>query len=34
MKQVAPPCPEFYGDHEWNVNLWGTYAFTNTELRS
>jgi hypothetical protein len=32
MKQVAPPpCPEWYGDHEWNVNLWGTYAFTNTE---
>ncbi len=31
MKQVAPPCPEWYGDNEWNVNLWGTYAFTNTE---
>jgi hypothetical protein len=33
MKQVAyvPPCPEWYGDREWNVNLWGTYAFTNTE---
>src|SRR6184192_2642108 len=32
MKQVAPPpCPEWYGDDEWNVNLWGTYAFTNTE---
>jgi hypothetical protein len=32
MKQVAPPpCPEWYGDYEWNVNLWGTYAFTNTE---
>src|SRR6266511_4119608 len=23
MKQVAPPCPEFYGDNEWNVNLFG-----------
>jgi hypothetical protein len=32
MKQVAPPpCPEWYGDNEWNVNLWGTYTFTNTE---
>jgi hypothetical protein len=32
MKQVAPPpCPEWYSDNEWNVNLWGTYAFTNTE---
>jgi hypothetical protein len=33
VKQVAasPPCPEWYGDKEWNVNLWGTYAFTNTE---
>jgi hypothetical protein len=33
MKQVAPPpCPGWYGDREWNVNLWGTYAFTNTEF--
>jgi hypothetical protein len=34
MKQVAyvPPCPEWYGDREWNLNLWGTYAFTNTEF--
>jgi hypothetical protein len=32
MKQVAPPpCPEWYGDNEWNINLWGTYAFTGTE---
>src|SRR5205823_6541186 len=32
IKQVAPPpCPQWYGDTEWNVNLWGTYAFTNTE---
>jgi hypothetical protein len=32
MKQVVPaPCPEWYGDNEWNVNLWGTYAFTNTD---
>ncbi|HEY2567860.1 MAG TPA: hypothetical protein VGI25_00930 [Candidatus Udaeobacter sp.] len=32
MKQVAPPCPDWYGDREWNVNLWGTYTFTNTEF--
>jgi hypothetical protein len=33
MKQIAPPpCPGWYGDREWNVNLWGTYAFTNTEF--
>src|SRR5882724_8448356 len=34
MKQVAyvPPCPGWYGDREWNLNLWGTYAFTNTEF--
>src|SRR5438034_198240 len=33
MKQVAPPpCSEWYGNREWNVNLWGTYAFTNTEF--
>jgi len=33
MKQVAPPpCPGWYGDREWNVNLWGTYAFTNTDF--
>jgi len=33
MKQAASPaCPEWYGDREWNVSLWGTYAFTNTEF--
>jgi hypothetical protein len=33
MKQaaVAAPCPEWYADNEWNVNLWGTYVFTNTD---
>jgi hypothetical protein len=34
MKQVAPappPCPEWYADNEWNVSLWGAYAFTGTE---
>jgi hypothetical protein len=31
-KQVAAtPCPEWYSDNEWNVNLWGTYAFTGTD---
>jgi hypothetical protein len=32
MKEAAaPPCPEFYKDNEWNVSLWGTYLFTNTD---
>jgi opacity protein-like surface antigen len=34
MKQIAPgpaPCPEWYFDNEWNVSLWGAYAFTGTE---
>src|SRR5881396_1669188 len=30
-KQFALPCPEWYADNEWNVNLWGTYVFTNTD---
>jgi hypothetical protein len=25
---AAQPCPKWYGDREWNVSLWGTYAFT------
>jgi hypothetical protein len=33
MKQVAPtPCPQWYADNEFNVNLWGTYAATGTEF--
>ena len=32
MKQVVPPpCPEWYGDTEWNVSLWGTYLFTGND---
>lgn len=32
MKQAAPPpCPEWYSDNEWNVSLWTTYLFTNTD---
>ena len=32
LKQTAPsPCPEWYADNEWNVNIWGTYLFTNTD---
>jgi len=31
LKQVAPACPEWYADNEWNVSLWGTYLFTNTD---
>ena len=36
-KQTAvqtPPCPEWYRDTEWNVNLWGTYVFTGSEWRN
>src|SRR5438067_11583030 len=32
MKQVqAAPWPEWYWDTEWNVSLWGAYAFTETD---
>ena len=32
MKQTAaPPCPDWYADNEWNVTIWGTYLFTNTD---
>jgi len=35
MKQVAPPpCPEWYADREFNISLWGTYAFTGNEWRN
>ena len=30
---VPPPCPEWYADKEWNVNLWGTYVFTGNDWR-
>ena len=26
--QQAPPSCEWYRAHEWNLNLWGTFAFT------
>jgi hypothetical protein len=29
--QVTPARPEWYADNEWNVSLWGAYAFTNDE---
>lgn len=28
-KNVVPPCPEWYGDSEWNLNLWETYVFAD-----
>ena len=31
-KRVVPPVPEWYADTEWNVDLWGTYAFTGTDF--
>jgi hypothetical protein len=35
MRQTAVPQPAecWYGDNEWNVSLWGTYAFTGTESK-
>ena len=29
--QQTPSCPEWYGDNEFNISLWGTYASTGTE---
>lgn len=31
MKQVAPPCPQWYADNEFNLSLWGTYVFTGNQ---
>jgi hypothetical protein len=32
MRQTTAPHQEcWYADQEWNVNLWGTYAFTGTD---
>jgi hypothetical protein len=32
MKQTASaPCPEWYADTEWTVDLFGTYAFTSSD---
>lgn len=31
MKQTAveqAPCPQWYADNEWNISVWGAYAFT------
>jgi Outer membrane protein beta-barrel domain len=28
---APPPCPQWYADYEWNVDLWGTYAFTDNK---
>jgi hypothetical protein len=32
VQQTAPVC-DWYADREWNVSVWGTYAFTGTEYR-
>lgn len=35
MKQVVPPpCPQWYADSEWNVTLWGAYAFGGDDGRT
>jgi opacity protein-like surface antigen len=31
MAAAPAPCPEWYRDNEWNVGIWGTYAFSGTE---
>jgi hypothetical protein len=31
-KGEVAPCPEWYGNNEWNVSIWGTYSFTGTEF--
>lgn len=35
MKQTAvtQPCPTWYRDTEWDISLWGTYAFTGNDWR-
>jgi hypothetical protein len=31
-KETAPaPCPSWYADSEWNVGIWGTYAFPSND---
>ena len=31
-KAMAPaPCSSFYADNEWDLNIWGTYVFTDTD---
>jgi hypothetical protein len=30
---VPAPCPQWYADQEWNIDLWGTYVFTGNEWR-
>jgi hypothetical protein len=32
VQQTAPFC-NWYADREWNVSVWGTYAFTGNEYR-
>ena len=29
---APPPCPIWYANHEWNVSLWGAYAFTDNDF--
>ena len=28
---ATQPCPSWYADREWNISLWGTYAFTASD---
>lgn len=29
-----PACPDWYATNEWNLGIWGTYAFTGEEWRN
>jgi hypothetical protein len=31
---APPPCPSWYADNEWNVGLWGMYAYTANDYPS
>jgi hypothetical protein len=28
---APPPCPSWYAESEWNVGIWGAYAFTDND---
>ena len=30
---APPPCPQWYADNEFNLSVWGTYAWTGNEWR-
>jgi hypothetical protein len=32
-KETVAACPDWYADTEWNVGVWGAYAFTSEQYR-